>query len=132
MKETHDLLGHLARDYNQAQRKAYADACERAGLPADTVDISPLLEAHLKEIWAFVDWVRGRLRKNPVIGVYPVSSGLGLRFQDGTCVPFTEQPPERPMRDECVHVTNPGFNPSTDFVASPECMPITGGRETGK
>jgi len=84
------------------------------------------LQEHLHHVADFVKWARARLRKVPVVGTYPVAQGLGLRFQDGSGAPFTPQPPDRPMRDEAIHVTNPGFNPATDLVASPECMPITG------
>jgi hypothetical protein len=109
MKESEDLLGMLFAKYS----KEVEDHSEEAGRA-------------LASVSGFVEWARKWLQGNPIIGTYPVSSGLGVRFQDYTGVPFVPQPPERGFRDDCIHVTNPGFNKATDATQSPEAMPITG------
>lgn len=113
---TQDLLGYLVRAYHR----------ERAGQPEpETGTVHGVPGSPGLSVQAFVTWARAWLQKNPVVATYPVARGLGLRFQDGSGVPFTEQQPER-FRNEVIHITNPGFNSATDLIASPECMPITG------
>lgn len=111
--QVQDLLGKLVREYYQHMKTK--------------LDIDPeVLNEHMWDVQEFTDWARATLKATPVVGTYVAASGLGLRLQDGTSVPLTEQPPQRPMRDEAIHITNPGFNKATDLTMSAECMPITG------
>lgn len=111
--QVQDLLGKLIREYHEHLRKKP----EYDGM---------VVNEHMYDVQEFVNWARATLKATPVVGTYVASSGLGLRLQDGTNVPLHEQPLQRPMRDEAIHITNPGFNKATDMVMSPECMPITG------